>query len=154
MSCEWFLGCTLPMCRRTGTHIINKVGSNRCDQCMKAVSGRQQRAADICDSPPAPEMLKEKWQHQQQHTEMHFAHPSIHPSTRLKKKKTASKQTVGSILAPQLEERGRGRRRGGGWKDKVWFIDREKVREEDRRGETEGMGESKWETVTGLSWSY
>ena len=48
--CECCWHGPLPIGRRTATHIINRAGSNHQDQGMKAVSGREKRAADICDS--------------------------------------------------------------------------------------------------------
>ena len=91
-------GAGLTLSLYTESHRINRVGPDDCDQSMKAMCCREQRAAD---NPPAPEMTREKWPHQWWHREMHCTHPSMWL-------KSSFKQTMKSISVPQFEEMGRG----------------------------------------------
>lgn len=93
--CEGRRGGTLPhMLQKSVTHIINRAGSNHCGQSTKAVSGTEQSAADICDSSPEPEMLRERDGRVSSGIQKRTV--PIHPSF---------KQTVKSISALQFEKR-------------------------------------------------
>lgn len=106
--CERCWDGTPLTCFSTPAHINNGAGWNCCDQSLKAVSGRKQRAAaDASDSPPAPERngsISSSSSSMQKHC--------IHSSTGLK---STFKETVKFISSPLP-----GKRQKRGMRESNW----------------------------------